>query len=175
MTAPGLGLLANNGGPTQTIALLAGSPAIDAGSNALAVNAQGMPLVNDQRGLGFARIVNSVVDMGAFERFLSTKAIVKSSVNPSTFGQAVTFTVTVSPSASSMQTPTGTVMLFDGTIPLTTLTLLSGTASYTTSALPIGTNTISAVYNGDSTFATSTSTATLNQVVVIRSHRLRSS
>ena len=28
----------NNGGPTQTIALLPGSPAIDAGSNALAVD-----------------------------------------------------------------------------------------------------------------------------------------
>ena len=30
--------LADNGGPTQTIALLAGSPAIDKGSNALAVD-----------------------------------------------------------------------------------------------------------------------------------------
>ena len=39
VTSPGLGVLANNGGPTQTIALLAGSPAIDAGSNALAVDA----------------------------------------------------------------------------------------------------------------------------------------
>ena len=43
VTSPGLGLLANNGGPTQTIALLAGSPAIDAGSNALAVDALGNP------------------------------------------------------------------------------------------------------------------------------------
>ena len=44
-TNPGLGALANNGGPTETIALLAGSPAIGAGSNALAVNpATGDPL-----------------------------------------------------------------------------------------------------------------------------------
>ena len=35
---PGLGTLADNGGPTQTIALLPGSPAIDKGSNALAVD-----------------------------------------------------------------------------------------------------------------------------------------
>ena len=42
--------LADNGGPTQTIALLPGSPAIDAGSNALAVDAQGNPLTTDQRG-----------------------------------------------------------------------------------------------------------------------------
>ncbi|MFI5455748.1 MAG: choice-of-anchor Q domain-containing protein [Isosphaerales bacterium] len=60
--------LQNNGGPTQTIALLAGSPAIDAGSNALAVDpTTGEPLANDQRGPGFPRIVNGTVDIGAFE------------------------------------------------------------------------------------------------------------
>ncbi|HEV3311517.1 MAG TPA: choice-of-anchor Q domain-containing protein, partial [Chloroflexota bacterium] len=53
---PGLGALASNGGPTETIALLAGSPAIDAGSNSLAVDPQGKALTTDQRGLGFPRI-----------------------------------------------------------------------------------------------------------------------
>ena len=62
VTDPKLGPLANNGGPTQTLALLAGSPAIDHGSNALA-NAAG--LTTDQRGFG--RIYNRVVDIGAFE------------------------------------------------------------------------------------------------------------
>ena len=65
---PGLGTLADNGGPTQTIALLAGSPAIDAGKNSLAVDPQGDPLTTDQRGTGFPRIVNGTVDIGAFER-----------------------------------------------------------------------------------------------------------
>ena len=65
---PGLGPLADNGGPTQTIALLPGSPAIDAGSNALAVDpTTGQPLTTDQRGPGFLRIVNGTVDIGAFE------------------------------------------------------------------------------------------------------------
>ncbi len=60
--------LQNNGGPTQTIALLPGSPAIDAGSNALAVDpTTGLPLTTDQRGAGFPRIVNGTVDIGAFE------------------------------------------------------------------------------------------------------------
>ena len=36
---PGLGTLADNGGPTQTIALLAGSPAIDAGNRLAVVRA----------------------------------------------------------------------------------------------------------------------------------------
>ncbi len=67
-TNPGLGLLAYNGGPTQTIALLAGSPAIDAGSNALANE---FSLTTDQRGTGFPRIVNGIVDIGAFERPLA--------------------------------------------------------------------------------------------------------
>jgi hypothetical protein len=65
---PGLGTLANNGGPTQTIALVTGSPAIDAGSNALAVDpTTRQPLTTDQRGTGFPRIANGTVDIGAFE------------------------------------------------------------------------------------------------------------
>ena len=64
---PMLGALANNGGPTQTMALLPGSPAIDAGSNALAVDANGNPLTTDQRGAGFPRIVGGTVDIGAYE------------------------------------------------------------------------------------------------------------
>ncbi len=64
---PGLAALADNGGPTQTIALLAGSPAIDAGSTALANDPHGDPLTTDQRGLGFARTVNGTVDIGAYE------------------------------------------------------------------------------------------------------------
>jgi len=65
---PGLGPLASYGGPTQTIALLTGSSAIDAGSNALAVDpSTGQPLTTDQRGAGFPRIANGTVDIGAYE------------------------------------------------------------------------------------------------------------
>ncbi len=65
---PGLGRLADNGGPTQTIALLAGSPAIAAGKKSLAVDPQGNALTTDQRGTGFPRLLNGNVDIGAFER-----------------------------------------------------------------------------------------------------------
>lgn len=64
---PGLGILANNGGPTQTHALLPGSAAINAGSNALAVDQNNNSLTTDQRGVGFSRIVNATVDIGTFE------------------------------------------------------------------------------------------------------------
>ena len=58
--------LQQNGGPTETIALVSGSPAIDAGSNALAVDPQGDPLTTDQRGPGFPRIGFGTVDIAHF-------------------------------------------------------------------------------------------------------------
>jgi hypothetical protein len=60
VTNPGLGTLANNGGPSQTIELLVGSPAIDSGNNAY-VSA------GETDGRGLTRIVNGTVDIGAVE------------------------------------------------------------------------------------------------------------
>jgi len=57
-------VLRNNGGPTRTLALLVGSPAIDAGDDR--VLASPYKLTSDQRP-GFARKVGSHVDIGAFE------------------------------------------------------------------------------------------------------------
>src|SRR5262249_37087539 len=45
---------------TPTMALLSGSPAIDAGSNT-------NPPAFDQRGTGYARVVGAGIDIGAFE------------------------------------------------------------------------------------------------------------
>jgi len=62
---PKLGPLQNNGGPTATHALLASSPAIDAGDDSVL----GAPLflTTDQRGPGFPRKFGAHVDIGAFE------------------------------------------------------------------------------------------------------------
>ena len=62
---PNLGPLADNGGPTETHALLPGSPAIDAGSPALAGSGNGACEAADQRGV--ARPVGPRCDIGAFE------------------------------------------------------------------------------------------------------------
>lgn len=62
-TSPLLGPLINNGGPTRTHALLAGSPAINAGNPLGCTDHTGAPLTTDQRG--FAR--DSLCDMGAYE------------------------------------------------------------------------------------------------------------
>lgn len=66
-TPPHLGALLGNGGQTPTLALLAGSPAIDAGSIQLAVDPSnpGTPLSVDQRG--YTRVIGANVDIGAFE------------------------------------------------------------------------------------------------------------
>ncbi len=59
-TDPLVGPLAFNGGTTRTHALLPGSPALNSGSNDLA-------LTTDQRGFGFPRVAGGAPDMGAYE------------------------------------------------------------------------------------------------------------
>lgn len=57
---PLLGTIGDNGGPTWTIPLMDGSPAIDAGNNIA-------QLPDDQRGAGYARVIGPFADIGAFE------------------------------------------------------------------------------------------------------------
>ena len=52
--------LGDYGGPTRTMALAAGSPAVDAGINPLGI-------ASDQRGAGFPRVLGAAADIGAFE------------------------------------------------------------------------------------------------------------
>jgi parallel beta-helix repeat protein len=77
----------------------------------------------------------------------TTVTTVTSSANPSSFGQAVTFTATVT---SDSGTPTGTVQFkVDGTNLGTPVALAGGTAtSPSTSSLGVGTHTVTAEYSG---------------------------
>src|SRR5207247_4052299 len=61
-TDPMLGPLQDNGGSTFTHELLSGSPAINAGDPSFTP-----PPDYDQRGIGFPRVVNGRIDIGAFE------------------------------------------------------------------------------------------------------------
>src|SRR5262249_53228593 len=88
----------------------------------------------------------------------TTTALV-SSLNPSSVGQSVTFTATVTPSAA-----TGTVSFRDNGVEIGTGTLSSGQATFSTSTLTVATHPMTAVYLGDATYDTSTS-GTVNQVV----------
>jgi hypothetical protein len=95
---PDLAPLADNGGPTETIALLGGSPAINTGSNSLAVDANGNALATDQRGIGYVRIYGGIVDIGAFEAQPTNPVPSLTSISPDQIdtGHAGAVTVTVS-------------------------------------------------------------------------------
>jgi len=77
-------------------------------------------------------------------------------------GVPVTLTATVATSGS--HAPTGTVTFNNGTTLLSTVNLTGLTAAFTTSTLPVGTNSITATYNGDVNNSPSTSTP-LSQVI----------
>jgi hypothetical protein len=77
-----------------------------------------------------------------------TKTILLSSPNPSTFGELVTFTATVTPAP-----PDGEKVNFmKGKTVLGTGTLSGGVATFSTSALKVGSTKIKAVYLSDSVY-----------------------
>jgi hypothetical protein len=84
---PQLGPLQDNGGPTQTVALLFGSPAVNAGDNTDAP-------AYDQRGPGFPRVFGGTIDIGAFEVQNLTELSVSGFPSVITAGNAGSFTVT---------------------------------------------------------------------------------
>jgi hypothetical protein len=94
---PLLGPLQNNGGPTPTHALQAGSPARNAG----AVAQIPAGITTDQRGMGFARISGAGPDMGAFE--YSNVAPTITALNVQATG-VVGITVAVSATATDPET-----------------------------------------------------------------------
>lgn len=93
----------------------------------------------------------------------ATSTSLTASPNPASVGQPVTFTATVNPSPTG--TPSGTVSFYSGATLLGTATVdPSGVAVLTISNLALGSNLISAVYSGNSNFASSTS-STLTETV----------
>jgi hypothetical protein len=75
----------------------------------------------------------------------STTTTLLSSLNPSTAGQSVTFTATVT---SPTTVATGTVTFTRGGQTLGTITLSGGKAKLTISTLPVGSDSVTATYNG---------------------------
>jgi hypothetical protein len=81
------------------------------------------------------------------------------------WGQSITFTATVAPASPSSAVPSGAVTFMDGTTTLGSGVLNSaGQATFTTTALSISSHSITAIYNGDADFKTSTSPV-LTQIV----------
>ncbi len=91
----------------------------------------------------------------------NTTTAINSNLNPSTLGQLVTFTASVTP-----RTATGTITFLDGTTTLGTAPLSTGIATLSIAALTQGTHSVAASYSGDSGNNSSASGA-ISQVVML--------
>ena len=143
-TDPGLSALTlNPPGNTPTMALPTGSSAINAADPATS-------LATDQRGVGR----KGTPDIGAYETGETTTTTLASSKNPSTYGDSVTFTATVT-NRTITDTPTGTLAIAIDGAPVITAASGSGsamTATYSTSSLSAGSHTVVATYTNTGNF-----------------------
>jgi uncharacterized repeat protein (TIGR03803 family) len=92
----------------------------------------------------------------------TTNVTLTSSLNPSTFGQSVTLRASVAPQFSG--TPGGEVTFKSGNVNVGAAKAIGGVASFTLTTLGAGTDSITAVYRGDTDFSGSISSA-LSEVV----------
>jgi len=122
--------------------------------------------VSNQGTVSGTNFSNVLTNAAVTQIVIPTTTAVTSSTNPSTFGDSVTFTATVSATAGS-STPTGSVQFQDNGSNLGSPQTLngSGVATLTTSSLSGGSHTITAVYGGQGAFQTSTGTLSGGQTV----------
>jgi hypothetical protein len=164
-----------SGTPTGTVTFLDGGTSIGSGTlsggsasfstSALAVGTHSIT-ASYAGSSSFNSSTSSAVNQTVNKDGSSTT--VSSSLNPSTSGQSVTFTATVSASAPGSGTPTGTVTFLDGGVSIGNGTLSGGQATFSTSGLATGTHTITASYGGDGNFNSSTSAAITQTVMASR-------
>jgi hypothetical protein len=130
------------------------------------VNGDGKPDVVVANPYYARDLLNGIMGVLINTSTTATKTALVSSLNPSNFGQAVTFTATVTAQAGfSKGTPTGTVTFFDGITNIGNANLNGGgVASLMISTLAVGTHSITATYNGDTNFAPSTSAVVSQEV-----------
>ena len=101
-----------------------------------------------------------------YAHLYATTTSVTSSQNPSTYGQKVTFTASVSPVGTPPSPPTGTVTFYEGTTAIASSPVGStGQATYATSTLAAGTHSIKATFTAGDPTNFSASSGTLSQQV----------
>jgi len=89
----------------------------------------------------------------------TTLALTTVSPNPATTNQTVTLTATLTPSSSTLGTPTGTVTFYSNGVAIQSVTIASNVGTITTSFPSTGTYAITATYSGDANYITSSATA----------------
>ena len=159
--------------PSGTIAFMDGAaPIIGCGS--VALNSGQAQCVTNALAAGphslsavYSGDANNATSTGTLSQSVlaTTATTLQSNNNPSTAGQQVTFTATITGSS-----PSGTVNFFDNALPLascSSVTMSGGTAICVISTLAPGTHPITASYSGDTANRTSSTGSPLSQVVNI--------
>jgi|GEM_PF-871537 hypothetical protein len=132
----GLGFAAGTG-------IVTGTPLVTSAAMSYAVT------VTDANGASASASFSLTVSPAA------STTVLTSSLDPSVFGQKVTFTAQVNGSGATA--PTGSVTFKDGTATLFTAALGGHQANFTTASLVVGSHAITVSYGGDGNFAGSTS------------------
>jgi CSLREA domain-containing protein len=157
---PLLGPLSNNGGPTQTHALLPGSPAIDAASPDCP------PPATDQRGVSRPQGIRC--DIGAFE-LVPPPTLTPTLTNTSTPSRTATATSTSTPTLTATSTTTPTLTATPtNTIAITSTPTATGTGTAAVTARVTGTPTNTGAPTATITpTPTSTATATITATLIV--------
>jgi subtilase family serine protease len=120
---------------------------------------------DEASGLGsldFFNLLTAWPASGSSSSLLATSTILSAATNYPASAAADAITITVAPAATNASVPSGNVSLVvDGGTP-TTLPLTAGVATYSFSSTTTGAHTLVATYSGDTLFANSSGTLTLN-------------
>jgi hypothetical protein len=148
-----LSALGNYGGPTQTMELLAGSPALGTG-DPNATDGNGNPLTTDQRGFSRPHGSSATPDIGAFENQGADVAthFAVSAPSSTTAGNAFNFTVTALDDYNNQATGYNGTVHFSSSDPQASLpgnvTLTNGVGTFTATLKKAGNQTITATDAG---------------------------
>ena len=151
-----VGTVAVNGAGTATFT----TNSLTAGSHSITATYGGDATYTGSTSSPVALVVNGGGGGGGS---ISTNTTLSSSANPAVFGQPLTFTASVTASAG---TPTGLVTFRNGGQAIGSVQLAGGSATLVAASLGVGSHSITAVYAGNATFASSTSSPLAQSMAV---------
>ena len=158
--------------PTGSVAFMSGSTLLGGGTvsnDVAAFTTTALPVGTSSITAVYGGDVNYAASTSPAVSVTTTQATTTTAVFVSPAspvqGQSVTLTANITPASTGPVAPSGTVEFFSGSTLLGTGTVSSDTATLSTTALPVGSDAITATYEGDSNYVGSTSAADTVTVV----------